>query len=388
MESQPISTQLPTTQPPSITWFGKWDGRYQDCSKILQKNIQQQIIHRVWLKKDFVGVDITSDIQLREEITKVYMAWYMATKKTYRVKWSGSFIELMKSKKEDKKVIAEVLLKKWETQDGLLDSDLPNDFSSIHSIPSCPYATIHSTEKNNPSILLAFQIPVPTTFISQLQNSHSILPKHQSVYQQGGIHDSRHYTLWGDYSWTPYMSKEFLKDGAAATNWIQDNKALFQYLADELKLRDPATYGKMNGTLWLDNIIQHNGVHLGQNVKKTKKQKEKQKEEGNEWEDEEEVKLEKVSGLWHGLAINEAQSQSGKPHKDYADAKEAYNCVIPCGDWRGGEVILCDLTKKVELKEGQALFFQGRIIMHNAWRIEGSRNSVDLFIHESLLKID
>ena len=102
MESQPISTQLPTTQPPTrqlpttqpptaqppttqpptITWFRKWDSRYQDCSKILQKNIQLQINHRVWLKKDFVGVDITSDIQLREEVTKVYMEWYMTTKKT------------------------------------------------------------------------------------------------------------------------------------------------------------------------------------------------------------------------------------------------------------------------------------------------------------------
>ena len=89
----------------------------------------------------------------------------------------------------------------------------------------------------------------------------------------------------------------------------------------------------MKGKPWLDNIIQHNGVHLGQNAKRAKKQKQKQTEEGSEWEDEEEVKLEKVGGLWHGLAINKAQSQSGKPHKDYADAKGAYNCVIPYGDW-------------------------------------------------------
>ena len=92
----------------------------------------------------------------------------MATKKTYRVKWSGSFIELMKSKKEGKNVIPEVLLKKWKTLDELLDSHPPNDFTCIYSIPSCPYATIHSNEKTNPAILLAFRIPVPTTFISQL----------------------------------------------------------------------------------------------------------------------------------------------------------------------------------------------------------------------------
>ena len=47
----------------------------------------------------------------------------------------------------------------------------------------------------------------------------------------------------------------------------------------------------MKGTPWLDNIIQHNGVHLGQNAKRAKTQKQKQKREGSEWEDEEEVKL-------------------------------------------------------------------------------------------------
>ena len=88
----------------------------------------------------------------------------------------------------------------------------------------------------------------------------------------------------------------------------------------------------MKGTPWLDNIIQHNGVHLGQNAKRAKTQKQKQKREGSEWEDEAEVKLQKAGGLWHGLAINEAQRQSGKPHKDYADAKEAYNYIIPYGD--------------------------------------------------------
>ena len=95
-----------------------------------------------------------------------------------------------------------------------------------------------------------------------------------------------------------------------------------------------------------------------------------------------------MGGLCHGLAVNEGQTRSGQPHKDYADAKEAFNCVIPYGDWQGGEIILWDLKQRVELKEGQALFFHGRIIIHNAWRIEGKRNYVDLFIHESLNRLD
>lgn len=66
--------------------------------------------------------------------------------------------------------------------------------------------------------------------------------------------------MWADYSVTPYMSNEFLKDGTAATEWVKINKPLFIYLAEELKLRDPATFVKMKGTPWLDNIIRYKGV--------------------------------------------------------------------------------------------------------------------------------
>ena len=103
----------------------------------------------------------------------------------------------------------------------------------------------------------------------------------------------------------------------------------------------------MKGTPWLDNIIWYKGVNLGQNAKRDIKSRKRQEEEGSEWEDEEVVKLQKVGGLWHGLAVNEGQTQSGKPHKDYADAKEAYNCFVPYEDQEGGEVILWDLKKKL-----------------------------------------
>lgn len=103
-------------------------------------------------------------------------------------------------------------------------------------------------------MLLAFRVPVPTTFIDRLRNSHFLLPKQQTTSQQRGIHRTRHYALWGDYSITPYMSKEFLKDWTAATEWAKFNEPLFTYLAEELKFRDPATFAKMRGTPWLDNM--------------------------------------------------------------------------------------------------------------------------------------
>ena len=57
------------------------------------------------------------------------------------------------------------------------------------------------------------------------------------------------------------------------------------------------------------------------------------------------------------MAVKAGQTKSGKPHEEYADTEEAFYCVIPYGDWQGGEIILWDLKQQVELKEGQALLF-------------------------------
>ena len=90
------------------------------------------------------------------------------------------------------------------------------------------------------------------------------------------------------------MSNEFLKDGTAAIVWAKLNKPLFMYLAEELKLRDLATYVQMKDTPWLDNIIRYGGVHLGQNAKRAIKSRKRQEQKGSKWEDEEEVQLTKV----------------------------------------------------------------------------------------------
>ena len=80
------------------------------------------------------------------------------------------------------------------------------------------------------------------------------------------------------------MSSKFLKDGSVATEWAKNNKPLFDYLAEELKLRDPATFIKMNGTLLPDNIIRHKGVKVSQNAKRAIKSRKRQEEEGSEWQ--------------------------------------------------------------------------------------------------------
>ena len=61
-------------------WYDKWEGKYEDCTTIVKKSIQKWIQQGVWSRGHFPEFNITSDIEYREEITKVYMAWYTATK--------------------------------------------------------------------------------------------------------------------------------------------------------------------------------------------------------------------------------------------------------------------------------------------------------------------
>ena len=81
----------------------------------------------------------------------------------------------------------------------------------------------------------------------------------------------------------------------------------------------------MKDTPWLDNIIWYKGWNLGHNATRVIKRSKRKEETSSDCEDEVEVKLQKVGGLWNGLAVNEGQTESGKLHKDYADAKKAFN---------------------------------------------------------------
>ena len=228
-----------------------------------------------------------------EEITTVYIAWYTATKYTKMVKWSGSFMILLKTCGQDNKVVPQSLQQKWKQKEEILETDLPTDLTTIKATFCHPYMLIQLTEKNKQLCILAFRVPIPSEFIQQVRNSHSLLPIRETKSKQRGTHTSRHYALCADYSVTPYMSNQFLKDGTSTIEWAKLNKPFFNYLADELKLRDPTTFLKMKDTLWLDNIIQYKGLNLGQNAKRAIKRKKRKEEPSSDWEDEEEEKVAK-----------------------------------------------------------------------------------------------
>ena len=50
--------------------------------------------------------------------------------------------------------------------------------------------------------------------------------------------------------------------------------------------------------------------------------------------------------------------------------------------------MLWEIGMRVEVRRGEALFFRGNVILHNAQDITGSRNCVDLFIHQNVVTLD
>ena len=66
-------------------WTGKWTGTYEECSKTAKYQIDRQVRNKVWDRGHFPRVVIRNKEELKEEITKVFMAWYIENKKTYRV---------------------------------------------------------------------------------------------------------------------------------------------------------------------------------------------------------------------------------------------------------------------------------------------------------------
>ena len=61
---------------------------------------------------------------------------------------------------------------------------------------------------------------------------------------------------------------------------------------------------------------------------------------------------------------------------------------MPYGEWEGGDLLLWEIQQRISIQQGQAIFFYGNIISHNAWNMKGVRNRVDLFTPENVLRQD
>ena len=61
------------------------------------------------------------------------------------------------------------------------------------------------------------------------------------------------------------------------------------------------------------------------------------------------------------------------------EGKEGYSCLVACGDYERGELILYELGVVIELKPGDLLLFPDGLIHHANREVIGTRYSLVAF---------
>ena len=223
------------------------------------------------------------------------------------------------------------------------------DPATFTIIPSSDGPATHHQILDSRGYVLGYRQPIPADLLQRLRDSTADLPHVRPTNTVRGQFTHRHYAVWRDYAAVPFQSSEYRRDGAQAVDWVEQNTPLFEYLSNGLRMINPQSYARIVGA----------APHL--------------RRQG----------LEPLCGAWYGVAINQAATGSTGVHQDWGD--HGYNCVVPWGEYQGGELILWQLRLKVALRPGDAFFFAGSLIAHNAQDIVGERNSIDVFCHHNVL---
>ncbi|RPA70922.1 hypothetical protein BJ508DRAFT_336613 [Ascobolus immersus RN42] len=146
-------------------------------------------------------------------------------------------------------------------------------------------------------------------------------------------------------------STEYRKDmGKGAEDWLLANQELFQHVTDKMQVGFPKQFTK---TQRFKDDCAKSGYPLP------------------------------VAGNWHGVAINQRMNQKGgERHVDWNDSKTVFNCVIPYGTFKNGNVFLPGVNVEIEVQRTDGFFFLGRICEHEVLPVtDGQRNVLDLFCH-------
>lgn len=351
---------------------GKWSGGFANCSKNVQGRLVYQIAQNAWKRGDFPGVNFTT-VNFKDEVAKKYMEWQFSSRLAARVKSSANVKDLLTmTKAQQSKVVPADIKKKFQQRKQITDQDLRD----LQSYPSSAEPLV-ITGRNDKKIL-ALRIRIPPHFLDTLRETKPLLPQHSEKSGRRGDYKTRNYCLWAKYADHPYLSGDLLEDGEEAMEWLSAQAPLFQYLSEQLKLWDFESYQNMRTHPWLDKLMVKKAHTLGQKIVPGQPQPTNK------------VPLHTVAGVWYGLAVNCDQEFAGVPHRDEADVKNSMNCVIPWGTFTGADLLLWELKKRVQVSEGEVIFFRSKALTHNVSPLTAgsNRNVLDLYSHQAVLEVD
>jgi len=91
-------------------------------------------------------------------------------------------------------------------------------------------------------------------------------------------------------------------------------------------------------------------------------------------------------GAWTMCAVNNGgdDATETKAHRDVKEYKKGYSCIISCGDYSGGALVLFELGIVVEMKAGDIILFPDSLITHCNEKAEGNRISIVSFTQKNV----
>ena len=147
-----------------------------------------------------------------------------------------------------------------------------------------PTAANHHLIQDDRGVTLGYRYRVPMPLLTGLATSTANLPATKMTDSVRGRFRNRHYAVWRDSAKLPYLNTEFKRDLPASQVWLDDNRALFDYLSNGLRMIHPPTYARLSGA---KSLL------------------------------EEQMGLTPLGGVWYGVAINqELQGTGGRLTRD------------------------------------------------------------------------
>jgi hypothetical protein len=94
----------------------------------------------------------------------------------------------------------------------------------------------------------------------------------------------------------------------------------------------------------------------------------------------------RMCGAWASCIVNNGGNNANETtlHRDVKEVRDSYSCVIACGDYMDGDLILYELHCKIELQSGDILIFPDSLIHHMNEKAEGKRKSVVMFTQQNM----
>ena len=91
-------------------------------------------------------------------------------------------------------------------------------------------------------------------------------------------------------------------------------------------------------------------------------------------------------GAWAACVVNNGGNNPNETeiHRDVKESQYGYSCIVSCGNYTGGDLILYDLGHILEIVPGDLLLFPDSLIHHSNEPAIGTRKSLVTFTQENV----